>query len=73
MTHGVNDRVDTHLIREIREPVRRFTKALFNLRMSLEENLTGEALKETGEFLNSTAEKIEELSEKLKEKTAEDC
>lgn len=60
-------------LREIREPVRRFARALFNLRVSLEENVTGEALKETGEFLNRTAEKIEELSDKLKEKTAEDC
>jgi len=53
-------------LREIREPVRRFAGALFNLRMALKENLTEQAVKEVGEFLNSTAEKFEKISKKLK-------
>jgi DNA-binding PadR family transcriptional regulator len=56
-------------LRGIREPERRFVKALFNLRRTLEKNFTEQAIKEVGEFLNSTAEKIEEISEKLKEGT----
>jgi len=54
-------------IREIREPVRRFAKALIDLKIALEENFTEQALKEVGEILNSTAERIEELSRKIKE------
>ena len=53
-------------LREIRGPARRFARALFNLKMSLEENFTEEALKEVGEFLNDTAEKIEEISKRIK-------
>ncbi|UCE44335.1 MAG: PadR family transcriptional regulator [Candidatus Bathyarchaeota archaeon] len=54
-------------LREIREPTRRFIKALLSLRRNLEENLTEQALKEVRAFLNSTAEKLEELSSRLKE------
>ncbi len=53
---------------EIREPARRFTRALLDLRMTIEENLTEQTLKEIGDFLNNAAEKIEELNKKLKEK-----
>jgi len=56
-------------LREIREPERRFVKALFSLRRTLEKNFTDEAIKQVGELLNSTAEKIEEISAKLKEGT----
>jgi len=52
---------------EIRGPVRRFVRALLDLRKALEENPTEQALKEVEEFLNSTTEKMEEISEKLKE------
>jgi len=55
-------------LQEIREPVRRFVKALLNLTMAVEENLTERTLKEVGGFLNGTAEKIEEMSKKLKER-----
>jgi len=55
-------------LQEIREPIRRFVKALFDLRIAVEENLTEQSLKEAGEFLNGTAEKIEEMSKKLKER-----
>jgi DNA-binding PadR family transcriptional regulator len=54
-------------LRGIREPERRFVKALFNLRRALEKNLTEQAIKEVAEFLDGTAEKIEQMSEKLKE------
>jgi DNA-binding PadR family transcriptional regulator len=54
-------------LREIREPVRRFAGALFNLGKALQENLTEQALKEVGDFLNNTAEKIEEINKRLKE------
>ncbi|MBE0512670.1 PadR family transcriptional regulator [Candidatus Bathyarchaeota archaeon] len=53
-------------LRELRESVRRFAKALFNLRIALEENLTEQALKEVREFLSDTSEKIEEISKKLR-------
>jgi DNA-binding PadR family transcriptional regulator len=56
-------------LREIRKPERRFVKALFNLRRTLEKNFTDQAIKEVGELLDSTAEKIERISEKLKEGT----
>ncbi len=54
-------------LQEIQEPARRFTRALFNLKIALQENLTEQALKEVKEFLNSTAERIEEISKKIKE------
>ncbi len=53
-------------LREIRGPARRFARALFNLKMTLEENFTEGALKEVGEFLNGTAEKIEEISKRIR-------
>lgn len=54
-------------LREIREPIKRFAEAFFNLRMALEENLTEQAIREVRELLTSTAEKIEEISKRLKE------
>jgi len=54
-------------LRELREPVKRFARALFNLRITLQENFTEQALKEVEGFLNSTSEKIEEISKKLRE------
>ena len=54
-------------LREIRGPVKRFVRALLDLRKALEKNPTEQALKEVEEFLNSTTEKMEEISEKLKE------
>lgn len=56
------DKLDT-----IREPERRFVRALFNLRRTLEKNLTMRALKEVGKFLDNTTERIEELNKKIKE------
>jgi hypothetical protein len=52
-------------LRKIQGPQRRFIRTLFNLRRTLEENLTDQALEEVGEFLNSTTEKVEELCKKL--------
>ena len=52
-------------LRAIREPERRFVKALFNLRRTLEKNSTERAIKEVGEFLDNTAEKIEELNKRI--------
>jgi len=54
-------------LREIREPVKRFVRALLDLRKALEKNPTDQALKEIGEFLNNTTKKMEEIGEKLKE------
>jgi len=59
----------TEKLLEIREPARRFVRALFNLKTALEENFTEQTLKEVGEFLNSTAEQIEEIGKKIKEET----
>jgi DNA-binding PadR family transcriptional regulator len=52
-------------LRAIREPERRFVKALFSLRRTLEKNFTERAIKEVGAFLDSTAKRIEELSERI--------
>ena len=52
---------------EIRRPVRRFVKSLFNLREVLEENPTQQSFKEIGELLDNIAERIEEISKRLKE------
>ena len=52
-------------LQEIQEPVKRFITALFNLRRTLEENLTDQTLKEVGEFLNNTAENIEKMNRRL--------
>jgi DNA-binding PadR family transcriptional regulator len=54
-------------LREIREPERRFVRALFNLRRMLEKNLTEQAVMEVANFLDSAAEKMEEISSRLKE------
>lgn len=54
-------------IRDLGEPARRFGRALFNLKVILEENLTEQAVKEVKEFLDKTAEEIENISKKLKE------
>lgn len=56
-------------LRPIRKPERRFVRALFNLRRTLEENFTEEAIEEVGEFLHNIAEKIEKLSTKIREES----
>jgi len=53
-------------MREIREPVRKFAKSLFDLRRALDVNPTDRALEEVGDFLNRTAEKIEEICSKIR-------
>ncbi|MDH5266105.1 MAG: PadR family transcriptional regulator [Candidatus Bathyarchaeota archaeon] len=53
-------------LRELREPVRRFARAIFSLRTAFQENFTEQALKEVKELLNSTTEKIEEISKRIK-------
>jgi DNA-binding PadR family transcriptional regulator len=55
-------------LRQIREPERRFVKALFNLRRTLEKNLTDRKVREVGKFLDNTAERIEELSKRIGER-----
>ena len=52
-------------LREIREPTRRFIRALLSLRRTLEENLTEQALTEVGAFLNAMAERVEEMRSRL--------
>ena len=54
-------------LQEMREPIERFATALFDLRRTLEENLTDQALKEIRDFLNGTAERIEEMNNRLRE------
>ena len=53
--------------RVIREPERRFIRALFNFRRTLEQNLTDQAIEEAGDFLNSAAERIEDFCKRLTE------
>ena len=50
-------------MREIREPLRHFTKAFHELRMALRENLTEENLKALEDLLSETTEKLEKLRE----------
>lgn len=52
-------------LRSIRKPERRFIRAIFNLRRTLEKNFTERGIKEVGAFLDTTAERIEELSRKI--------
>ena len=52
-------------LQELQEPIKRFFKALFGLRLALKENLTEQTLTEVEHFLNATSEKIEELNEKI--------
>jgi DNA-binding PadR family transcriptional regulator len=50
-------------MREIREPLIRFTKAFHDLRRMLRENMTEENVKAVEDLLRETTEKIEELRE----------
>ncbi len=52
-------------LREIREHEKRFVRALFSLRRTLEKNFTEQATKEVGEFLRDTTERIEELVKRI--------
>ena len=49
----------------LHEPVKRFFAALFDLRTSLQENLTDEAVAEVEAFLDDASLKIEKLNEKI--------
>jgi DNA-binding PadR family transcriptional regulator len=49
----------------IRDPERRFVRALFNLRRTLEKNFTGSIVKRVGEFLDNAADEIEEFVESI--------
>lgn len=53
---------------EIHEPAKRLVRSLVNLRILMEENLTGEALREIADLMDSTAEKIEQINERLRRK-----
>lgn len=52
-------------LRKLRGPVSRFIKALVDLRIALEKNLTEQSLNEVGAFLNGSTEKIKDLRKKL--------
>jgi len=52
-------------MRKLREPTRRFLKALIGLRATVEHNPTDQALREVEEFLEKTAERIEEMRKDL--------
>jgi hypothetical protein len=54
--------INSEKLREISESARRFVTALFNLRMTLEENLSERTVKEAAKILNEGAEKIEEIT-----------
>ncbi|MGD8544425.1 MAG: hypothetical protein PVG48_04835, partial [Candidatus Bathyarchaeota archaeon] len=58
--------INSEKLREIREPAKRFVTALLNLRMTLEENLSEQTMKEAAKILNEGAEKIEEITERIK-------
>ena len=52
-------------MQDLQEPSRRFFKSMFDLRVTLKENLTEQTLKEVEEFLNVASEKIEELVKRI--------
>ncbi|MCS7136559.1 MAG: PadR family transcriptional regulator [Nitrososphaerota archaeon] len=52
---------------KINETFRRFFRAIFNLRMSLEEKFSESAMKEALDVLNDTAQKLEEIERRLRE------
>ncbi len=52
-------------LQDLQEPVKRFFRALINLRLALRKNLTEQTLKEVKQLLNEASEKIEELSERI--------
>jgi DNA-binding PadR family transcriptional regulator len=52
-------------MQRLQEPFKRFLSALFDLRVSLKENLTEQMSKEVEVFLNDVSEKLEELSNKI--------
>ncbi len=54
-------------VQEIQEPLSRFIRSVFNLRMALEKNPTDQAVREAGKVLSASAAKIEELSTRIKE------
>jgi DNA-binding PadR family transcriptional regulator len=59
---------DPERLGEIREAERRFVRALFNLRRTMEKNLSEQIVIDISEFLDSLAKKMKEMSGKLKEK-----
>ena len=58
--------INSEKLRQIREPARRFVRALLNLRMVLGENLSDQAIKEVAEILKEGSKIIEEITEKAK-------
>jgi len=52
-------------LEELQEPIRRFFKALFDLRTALRGNMTKKTLTEVEHLLNGASEKIEELTNKI--------
>ncbi|MEM2909969.1 MAG: PadR family transcriptional regulator [Nitrososphaerota archaeon] len=63
---GPRLRIPLKDVEEIQGTFRRFFRALFNLRMSLEEKFSEPVLKESLEVLNEAAQKLEEIEKKLK-------
>jgi hypothetical protein len=53
-------------MQRLQEPVKRFFGALFDLRDTLRDNLTDQALAEVEQLLNVSSEKIENLNERIK-------
>ena len=58
--------LDADGLSELREPVKRFVDALFDLRLALKDNLNAETIAEVGQLLNDVSEKMESLSEKFR-------
>jgi len=52
-------------LRRLREPTRRFIKALLNLRMAVDKNPSEQALARVGELLERTTEEIEEVNSNI--------
>lgn len=58
---------DPSKLRKLGEPTRRFARAIFDLRRTVEAKPTEPILKEVAEFLDKTAAEIEELNGTIKE------
>lgn len=53
-------------LQRLQAPIKRFFEALFDLRVTLKENLTEQSVDEVEQFLNGVSEKVERLNEKLR-------
>lgn len=67
--YGLWLRIPPEYAEKIHGTFRRFFRALFNLRMTLEDKFSESAMKEALDVLNEAAQKLEEIEKRLREVT----